>query len=246
MPTPDIHSTLHEWLAFRPGLSHVFTEHRLDLCRDSDKPLDEVCREQRVDPRILIAELNRTTRPSHCELGADWATAPLGELCRHLEEIHHAFYLRELPRLAALSSKVAAAYSASHPETAELDEAFRRFRAALESHLEREQRELFPAIRRLVELRPPAEPPDIAGLLNSLERDHDAVDEQLLRIRELTHGFTAPPEVCQTFQSLLDGLWELEMNLHQNVHEENQFLFPRAARHKAALSAARKRKLHGG
>ena len=178
------------------------------------------------------------TRPSHCELGADWSVAPLDELCRHLEEIHHAFYRRELPRLAELSSTVAAAYVQSHPETGELDEAFGRFRAHLESHVEREERELFPAVRRLMELQPPAEPPDIAGLIDALEGDHDAVDAELRRIRHLTHGFVAPPDGCQTFQSLLDGLWELEMNLHQNVYEENRFLFPRAVRHKAALSAA--------
>lgn len=45
----------------------------------------------------------------------------MAELCRHLEETHHAFYQRELPRLAKLSSKVAAAYIHSHPETTELD-----------------------------------------------------------------------------------------------------------------------------
>ena len=237
MPTPDSHSSLQEWLAFRPGLSHIFSQHGIDLCRDSDRPLDDVCREKLLDPKILVAELDRATRPSQCELAADWAAAPLGELCRHLEEVHHAFYRRELPRLAELSSKVAAAYAASHPETARLDAAFARFRTVLESHVAREEQELFPAIRRLLELRPSAEPPDISGLVNSLERDHEAIDEELLEIRNLTHGFSAPAEACQTFQSLLDGLWELEMNLHQNVFEEDRFLFPRAARRQAALAA---------
>jgi len=238
MSQPNIHSTLREWLAYRPGLSRIFTKHGIDLCDDAQMTLDELCREKRLDPLIMMAELNRITRPSQCELGTDWGVAPLAELCRHLEETHHAFYQRELPRLAKLSSKVAAAYIHSHPETTELDEAFQRFQARLESHIRREQGELFPAIRRLMELEPPAEPPDIAALIDSLEEDHDAVDADLLRIRHLTHGFVAPPDGCQTFQSLLDGIWELEMNLHQNVYEENRFLFPRTVRHKAALSAA--------
>ena len=237
MSTPDLHSPLQAWLAFRPSLSYIFSEHGIDLCRDSRKPLDEVCREKLLDPQSLVAALNRATRPSQCELGADWATAPLGELCRHLEEVHHVFYRRELPRLAELSSKVAAAYAASHPETARLDEAFVRFRTILESHIAREEQELFPAIRRLMELRPPAEPPDLAGLINSLEQDHEAINDELQQIRQLTHGFIAPAEACQTFQLLLDGLWELEMNLHQNVFEEDRFLFPRSARRQAALAA---------
>lgn len=238
MSHPDVHSTLREWLAYRPGVSRIFTKHGIDLCRDVDISLGELCREKRLDALIVMAELNRTSRPSHCELGADWNVAPLSELCRHLEEVHHAFYRRELPRLAELASKVATAYAQSHPETGDLEKAFERFRARLESHVEREQRQLFPAIRRLIELQPPAEPPDIAGLIDALEEDHDAVDAELLQIRQLTHGFVAPPDGCQTYQSLLDGLWEMEMNLHQNVYEENRFLFPRAVRHKAALSAA--------
>jgi regulator of cell morphogenesis and NO signaling len=237
MPKLDSNSRLQEWLAYRPSLSYIFSEHGIDLCRDAGKPLDEVCREKLLDPKLLVTALNRATRLGQCELGADWATAPLGELCRHLEEVHHAFYRRELPRLAELSSKVAAAYAESHPETARLDAAFTRFRTVLESHIAREEQGLFPAVRRLMELHPPAEPPDIAGLINTLERDHEAIDDELLEIRELTHGFVAPADACQTFQSLLDGLWELEMNLHQNIFEEDRFLFPRAARRQAALAA---------
>jgi regulator of cell morphogenesis and NO signaling len=228
---------MREWLAFRPGLSRLFAKYDVDLCRDANVSLNELCCRKNLDPLMLMADLERAKRGTHGELGADWSAAPLGELCQHAERAHHAYYLRELPRLAELLAKVSAAYGPSHPETRELDKAFQCFRARLEFHLERAKQELFPAIRQLEELRPPAEPPCVAALINSLERDHDAIDADLRRIRELTHGFVAPPDVCQTFQSLLDGLWELEMNLHQNVYEENRFLFPRAVRREAALSA---------
>jgi len=235
---PDIHNTLRDWLAFRPGLSRYFAKHDVDLCRDVDVSLNEFCRQKDLDPLILIADLERASRATHGELGADWSSASLSELCQHAEKAHHAYYRRELPRLAELSAHVRAAYGPSHPETRELDDAFQGFRTRLESHLERAKRELFPAIRQLEELRPPADPPCVTALINSLERDHDAIDADLLRIREMTHGFVAPADVCQTFQSLLDGLWELEMNLHQNVYEENRFLFPKVVRREAALCAS--------
>jgi regulator of cell morphogenesis and NO signaling len=238
MRQPNIHSTLREWLAYRPGVSQLFSKYGIDLCKEADRSLADLCGEKRLDPLILANDLERMARTSHCELGADWEAAPLSELCRHLEETHHAFYLRELPRLARLATKVAATYSATHPETSELEGAFLRFRTQLESHVSREKRELFPAILEMMELEPPAEPPDIACLITLLEQEHDAIDAELVRLRKLTHGFVAPSYGCQTFQSLLDGLWELEMNLHQDVYEETRFLFPRAIRHKAALCAA--------
>lgn len=172
------------------------------------------------------------------EFSTDWATAPLADLCQHLEKAHHSFYRRELPRLAALLEAVTITYSESHPNTGALADNFQRFREALESHIELEERELFSRIRELAALRRPKREQTLAHIISSLEEDHDAVDADLLRIRELTHGFVAPPGVCQTFQSLLDGLWCLEMNLHQNVYEENRFLFPRALRRESALAAA--------
>lgn len=238
MSQPDVHSTLREWLAYRPGASRTFIKYGIDLCCDGEMSLDALCREKRLDPLVVMAELDRTSRPSHCELGSDWNVAPLNELCRHLEDVHHAYYRRELSRLTELAAKVAVAYAQSHPETRDLEKSLQRFRDRIESHIEREQCELFPAIQRLVDLQPPTEPPDVAAMIVALEEDHDAVDAELLQIRRLTHGFIAPADGCQTFQSLLDGLWELEMNLHQNVYEENRFLFPRAVRHQAALNAA--------
>ena len=238
MHHPDEHSTVREWLAFRPGVARILSGRGFDLCGDAERPLADVCRAHNLDPLIVKAELERFSGGGHHDVGVDWATAPLADLCQHLEQVHHDFYRREFPRLAALLDKVTAAYSQSHPDTRELAAAFQRFRLALEAHVEREEKELFPLIRELAGLRHPDESHALAHLINALEQDHDAVDADLLRIRELTHGFVAPPDVCQTFQSLLDGLWELEMNLHQNVYEENRFLFPRAMRREAALASS--------
>jgi regulator of cell morphogenesis and NO signaling len=235
---PDINSTLREWLAYRPGLSRILTKHGIDLCGEADFSLSEICQTRNLDPVIVSGELNRASRPARCELGADWSHAPLKELCQHIAETHHAFYQRELPRLAGLLEKVAETYAASHPEMAEVEQTFANFRQMLEQHLEQEQQELFPAIRELDQLNPSAAPPHVSQAIASLERDHDAIDGLLRRIRELTHGFVGPSDACQTFQSLLDGFWDLEMNLHQNIYEENRFLFPRAIRREAALSAA--------
>ena len=246
MNHPDAQSTVREWLAFRPSASRLLTQRGIDLCHDADTSLAELCRQRNLDPLLVQADLDRFSGATHREIGVNWATAPLADLGQHLEQVHHEFYRRELPRLAALLEKVKTTYSESHPDTRELDAAFQKFRAALESHVEREERELFPVVRELVAQHRADEPHALASLVNSLEEDHDAVDAELLRIRELTHGFVAPPEVCQTFQSLLDGLWELEMNLHQNVYEENRFLFPRAMRHEAALATAGHENRAGG
>ncbi len=237
MQPPNLHGSVREWLAFRPGLSRVFAKYGIDLCQDADQSVEDVCAAQRLDTRLVLLDLAAVAQPTRCEMGADWPTAPLRELLLHIETVHHAFHERELPRLDELLAKVVAIYGKVDPEVRQLKQAFDNFRRLFERHLSREKQELFPAIRRL-DSAPPQVPSvtSIAHLINSLEQDHDVANTELNRIRELTHGFVAPSDACQTYHAMLDGFWDLEMNLHQNVYEEDEFLFPRAVRREAMTS----------
>lgn len=47
-------------------------------------------------------------------------------------------------------------------------------------------------------------------------------------MRELTNGFTPPPEACNTYRALFAALSELEEDLHRHIHLENAVLFPQA------------------
>jgi regulator of cell morphogenesis and NO signaling len=47
-------------------------------------------------------------------------------------------------------------------------------------------------------------------------------------MRELTDGYDLEQAMCNTHRATLDGLHELELDLHQHIHEENNVLFPRA------------------
>ena len=48
------------------------------------------------------------------------------------------------------------------------------------------------------------------------------------RLRTLTRDFAPPEGACNTFRALFAGLEELERDLHEHVHIENNILFPRA------------------
>jgi iron-sulfur cluster repair protein YtfE (RIC family) len=70
----------------------------------------------------------------------------------------------------------------------------------------------------------------LAGLAPS-----DRVGAHLRAIRELTSDFTLPPEACNTVRALFDGLENLEHEMHDHVHLENEILFPRALELERAL-----------
>jgi regulator of cell morphogenesis and NO signaling len=47
-------------------------------------------------------------------------------------------------------------------------------------------------------------------------------------VRQLAHDYDLERARCNTHRATIDGLRELEHDLHVHIHEENNVLFPRA------------------
>ena len=61
--------------------------------------------------------------------------------------------------------------------------------------------------------------------------------------RAASSDFTVPEGGCNTFRAMLDGLEELEADLHRHIHKENNVLFPRASQLAAKLSGGSKEEI---
>lgn len=97
----------------------------------------------------------------------------------------------------------------------------------------KEEHVLFPLIRRLSagrkQDRSMVTDVDLTNLLSSLEDDHAEVGDALARMRELTDGYQTPANACVTYRAALDGLAELESDIHEHVYKENNILFPQTS-----------------
>lgn len=225
----DLQRTVREWIAHRYQLCSVFGKHGIDVFWDGDKSLADVCRERGLNPRHLADELAEALRPTYRETGTDWYQASITELCNHIETAHHDYLRRELPRLGALLAQTAQAYQAEHPELDEVRAIFDRFGDQLMEHVEAESGVLFPALRRLDAGEIPQEEGllDPGDFISRMKEDHDFIGTTLLQVRRLTNGYSAPAGAPTAYRALLGGLWALEANLHLNVHEEDEVLFPK-------------------
>ena len=158
------------------------------------------------------------------------------ELCDHIEQTHHAYLRTELPRLGQMIDKVVNAHGASHPKLHEVQRVFAALCAELEPHMFKEERILFPAIRQLEQSAATPSFPfgTVANPINVMEHEHDNAGAALSELRTLTADYVPPDDACNTYRAMLDGLRELETNMHQHVHKENNILFPRAIEHEGA------------
>ena len=217
--------TVGQLVAERPSRAHIFEQFGIDYCCGGKKPLTQACREKNIDPQQVRDSLTQSEEPAQGD--ADWSAASLTELADHIEHTHHAYLKAELPRLDALTHKVASAHGHRHPELLQVRDVFVGLKNEMETHMAKEERIFFPACRQL-EKDGEHSAGWLAGPIGVLTDEHDDAGRALSTLRELTHNYTPPPDACNTFRALLDGLGQLESDMHQHVHKENNILFPLA------------------
>jgi regulator of cell morphogenesis and NO signaling len=99
----------------------------------------------------------------------------------------------------------------------------------LEEHLKTEEEELFPALTRAAgpeDIENPSPQRSRGELIESIEEDHEATGIILQEMKALTDNYTVPAWGCNSFRVLYEGLHDLEVDIHQHVHKENNILFP--------------------
>lgn len=229
--------TVGRIVADSPRLSHIFEELQIDYCCGGKRLLNEVCRERQIDVDRLVERLIRAQTDPSSSADQRWVTAPLSELCDHIQKTHHDYLRRELPRLAAIIAKVVAAHGANHPELTDVQTVFAELRAELEPHMMKEECVLFPAIKDLEAQRQARQFPfgSLANPIRVMVSEHDHAGDALARLRQLTANYVPPSGACNTYRVMLEGLATLERDMHQHVHKENNILFPRAVELEAHL-----------
>jgi regulator of cell morphogenesis and NO signaling len=245
-------SPIGNLVARHPATSRVFRRYKLDFCCGGGKTVADACAARGLDAAAVVEELRCVVEhgagggPDE-EAAPDWMHEDLAALVRFVIERFHVPLREELERLRQMSHRVLAVHGERSPDLwPPLDRVLERVRVGLLDHMDCEESVLFPRVVQLRNLAaqaataaatpPPAGPQlPLARPIESMEADHDRVGDDLRRIRELTADFTLPGEACNTVRALYDGLENLENEMHQHVHLENEILFPRALELERAL-----------
>ena len=230
------------WVTEHPATSRVFEQHRIDYCCGGGRPLEEACSKKQIDVQVVLEELldvisRGTTSDATDE---NFTSMSLSDMCDSIEAMHHEYLKRELPRLTQIVDKVVRVHGENHGWLLPLGTAFQRLRDELVPHMFKEERILFPAIRTIEQSRAVPSFPfgSLDNPIHMMEHEHDIAGQALRDIREASSDFTLPEGGCNTFRAMLDGLRELELDVHRHIHKENNVLFPRASRLAAELSGA--------
>ena len=223
-------TTVGDIAAAFPLSTRIFEDLGIDYCCGGKQALESACAGKGLDPAAVIDRIQQP-KPTP-EASADWQSMPLNLLIDHILSAHHAYMKAQLPRLSAMLNKILAIHSERHGAVLlPLAGTFRAMRTELDSHLLKEEMVLFPLIRRLESAGGEAPNFHCGSLRNPIRvmtMEHDSAGDALARMRELTGGYTPPAGACETFRAFYAELADMERNLHQHIHLENNILFPRA------------------
>lgn len=233
MTTLDPETPIGQIVADHPSSARIFEQLGVDYCCGGDRSLTDACAKEGLDAttviRMLESGVDLGVGESADDEGTDWTEAPLGALIDHIEETHHAYLRRELPRLEALLEKVARVHGTDAPWIVSVKEVFEDLKPSMEAHIRKEEEIVFPFIRACTKDGSTPTPEALDGdPIALMEEEHDETGAALKRMRTLSHNYTLPEWGCNRFRVALDGLKQLEADTHQHVHKENSILFPRA------------------
>jgi regulator of cell morphogenesis and NO signaling len=226
-------STLRSIALQEPATIRVFERFHLDYCCGGNRPLDDACTQKGLDVNAVLASLTEVANAAE-PAASDFAHATPTELIRHIIQTHHAYIRSELPRLLPLAERAAAKHGPVRPELRQIERQLNQLAEELLSHLNKEEKILFPYIEALEQSRndgtnaPKACFDTVGSPIQAMVHEHEAAGALLDNMRAATQNFTPWAEACPTLAGLYHGLDAFERDLHRHVHLENNRLFPLA------------------
>lgn len=210
--------TLGDTVARLPKAAEVFKSYKIDFCCGGQRSIGEAAKEKEVDEQKLLGVLNALKDQIDERKGSDFTQMENEELIDHIIDTHHAYLNVNLPEISILAGAVLRAHGSSHKELFEVHKLFHALKAELEQHLIKEETVLFPNM---------LDKENDVDVQAEIEQEHEGAGEILRQLRELTQDYSVPGDGCPTYDRLYNKLEELEGDIFQHVHLENNILFKR-------------------
>jgi len=216
-----------------PGAAEILKNHRIDFCCGGDRKLKDAAREDltdKVEAAEILAEINKnySDKKDYYEEIDDPKNLSQSQLIEYIIDKHHAFLQQTLPQLSELTTKILRAHRKEHGQLLkEVHRLFSTLKMELEEHLIKEEEEIFPLIIEYSQSEQTAgSKKTLQGILE-LETEHDTAGEIIKKLREITDDYQLPEDACSSFELTYRLLEDLEADLFQHIHLENNILFSR-------------------
>lgn len=210
----------------------ILEKWQIDYCCKGGRSIAEACNEAGVTVTDLMKEIGEGRSTDETR---QWQNETLAALKTYIVDIHHAFTRDIMETVRQLADKVAMRHGPRHPEVMGVQKIVHDMYGDLIPHMLKEEQVLFPYIEQMeAAIGRGEEPPTpffgtVRNPVRMMMAEHDAVGGMLAELRRVTNDYRLPEDACLSFRALYERLTDIEQDLHQHIHLENNLLFPRAA-----------------
>lgn len=213
--------------------AEVFKKFGIDFCCGGKKTVRQVCAEKGIDYNAVESALQQigndsvTGNTNYNEWNIDF-------LADYVVNTHHSYVRKYLPEIKGFATKIAAVHGPHHPELLTIKELVEEIHDEMFEHMEIEEKEVFPIVKKIVQAKNSNTPlaieggQSIAAMVLDMEHDHDHVGRALEKIRELSNNFAIPADACTSYRLTFKMIEEFESDLFIHIHLENNIMFPKA------------------
>lgn len=212
--------SIGEVVAELPNANRVFAEYGIDFCCGGHRKLHDVILEQKLDETSIYEALkNAQEERINNYHGENFSEMSATALINYIEDTHHSYTRKALPEIAELLNTIVRVHGKNHEELFEVYRLFGMLKSDLEQHLIKEETVLFPDFTNEEENLA-----EIQRVSKEIIQEHEDAGEILTKLRTITNQFRAPEDGCGTYRLTYQMMEELESDLHQHIHLENNIL----------------------
>ena len=165
----------------------------------------------------------------------DYNEYDLGCLADYITDTHHRYIKENVEIIIELAKDVVEVHGERYPGLTELVAMLNRFLNSLVSHIQKEEKIIFPVIRQLIKkIDDPGASTEkplgfVSNAVKNMVTEHEISHEDLKCFRRITNDYSLPPDAGDSYIHLFEKMKEFENDLFQHVQLENKILFPKSS-----------------
>lgn len=227
-------STISEIVRNDYRTAEVFKKWGINFCCGGNITLAETCSIKVLDQAAILSELEQATRDIRVPNSINYDRWPIEFLIDYILNIHHVYLYTVIPQIQSSLESFVPGHKKKYPHLQKVQEAFEDLAAELKEHMQKEELVVFPYIRQVNSTLKNKEvygPLFVRLLKKSLNditvTDHLRIEALMLQLRTETTFYNFPADACTRYQVIYRQLKELDDDLVQHKHLENNILFPK-------------------
>ena len=234
MPLEILNNTVANIVRQDYRTADVFKKYGLNYCCGGNIPLKDYCEQGAIDYNQVVEALEVATKDISVPNSLNFAGWKTDFLIDYVINVHHAYLYQVLPSLEAQVISFVHTHQKQFPELRELPEIFSELSAVLKTHNLYEEEIIFPYIKQIENTHRRKESygnlfvKTLRKPLGNIEADHKKIAAILQELRQLTGNYIYPDNACTNQRVVFLKFRELDNDLTQHKHLENNILFPRA------------------